>query len=89
MAYPFRDTEGECGFDDEESFHDSPCHQLVCGGDGCPMLSTVGLCRIYATRPNVCVDFCIDGAKCRELREAANAAKGEDDGEERGICNAG
>jgi Fe-S-cluster containining protein len=34
----------------------------------CQMLNSEGKCSIYDHRPQVCVDFKVDGADCREAR---------------------
>lgn len=41
----------------------------------CRHLTDAGRCAIYATRPDSCRDYDVDGPSCRRARAQANAAR--------------
>ena len=50
------------------------CWIVAAPGMPCPFLNSDGRCRIYPSRPQVCVAFAAGSSKCQQLRQAHGLA---------------
>jgi Fe-S-cluster containining protein len=69
LREPRIETERPLGRRDASLHVLDACWIVAAPGRPCPFLARENRCRIYPTRPQICVAFAAGSAQCQELRE--------------------